>query len=449
MRRKIACLSAAVLLLAGCAAANRAPREALRALETETRLISGEKLLAVPAGFAPPAPYTVARTAPEVLFAAYAFPHDQGTPWSHWGTGLVHSNGRVYTAVGDHRCIGATTLIYEFDPRTNRLRAVADIFPAVEGFDPEKHYGFGKIHGRLSEGRDGNIYCAGGWGSSRNRDRYKGSHLFRFEPRTGVLTDLGRPLFGWDFPTTDFYREGMLFYAEATLPPSHRGGDPEKNYRDQFNEALGRVWRFAAYDIERGRVVYLGGKEESGYGRCFFVDGAGRAYFNNGENRLQMYCPEANEIRTLPVLMPGNNIRRTAGPCPAGYLYATLQDNHVLFRFDPAEPAVETILEIGSDTPGMTMSPDGRFVYIVPGGKGSAGAPLIQVDTATGAQKVIAFLRAAVQEQTGFYLGGTYNVMISRDGTTVYVGFNGTQDRERNFGDQAFVAVRVPESERR
>lgn len=453
-RVTLAALGALSCLVAGCARPGAPPPGVRPAAVSRAVVVGGTDFLSVPDGFRPPAPFTVAARPPVVRFVEYPFPHQEGRPWSHWGQGLVHSGGRVYTAVGDHRCLGATTIIYEYDPAAGILRAVADIFAAVTGVDHEHDYGFGKVHGRLSEGADGNIYLAGGQGTRRNRHLYRGSHLFRFEPATGRLVDLGLPLFGWHTPSTHFYREGMLFYAEMMIPPTHRGGNPERGYRDLFAETFSHTWRFMAYDLALGRVVFHGGKEESPYARDFFVDAGGNAWFNNGEGRLQRYCPRTGSIETADLRLPGNNIRRTAGPCPAGLLYATVRTagGHVLFRFDPASPAVETIIEIGADTPGMALAPDGRFAYYVPGGKDTArwGVPLIQVDLAAGTQKVIAFLHEPVWARAGFNLGGTYSVMVSDDGAEVYIGFNGKKGSlERRFDDQALVAVGVPAEERR
>lgn len=450
---RIICLVAAGLLLAGGCAV-RAPGGRLsgdRAAPAAVAVVTDGDFLTVPEGFQPPEPMAVARRAPEVLFAAYPLPHDRGRPWSHWGTGLVHSSGRVYTAVGDHLSVGANTFLYEYDPPTARLRLVADLFSAVAGFDPEENYGFGKVHGRLSEGRDGNIYLAGGTGSRSRRELFKGSHLFRYDPRRRTLADLGRPLFAWNAPSTHLNARDMLFYAEVHLLDRHYGGVPP-DYREPFSDSFHQVWRFLVYDLEKQRVIYHGGKENAGHGRAFFIDGRGNAYFNNGDQRLQKYCVATNTVGELGLEMPGTRIRRTAGPDAAGRLYATMVDSRVLWRFDPEAETATVLMDIGADCPGLAMDHAGGYLYLVPGGKDAArwGTPLIQFDLETGARKVIAFLGEPVWRQHGFHLGGTYNVMCSPDGATVYIGFNGLAgSRERNFGDQAFVAVRIPTAERR
>ena len=93
------------------------------------------------------------------------------------------------------------------------------------------------------------------------------------------------------------------------------------------------------------------------------------------------------------------------------------------------------------------------------GGHGSAvkiGTPVIQYDIAKKTRKVIAFLRALIEEKLGFVPGGTYGIKISTDGSTLYVNLNGhARDDIRpakmpasGFGLTAFAAIHIPASER-
>ncbi len=418
-----------------------------------------ERFLHVPEDLSLPGEFSPAETVPVIDFVRYPLYDLSEGPglmsdglWSHWGKGVVHSNGKVYTAVGNHYSIGSTSYIYEYDPETRTLKEVADVFSAVEGFDPDIHYGFGKIHGRLSEGADGKIYFAGDAGTRKNLHLFKGSHIFSYDPETGKLKDVGRPLFGWNAPSTHMNSKDMLFYAEVHLPERHYGGSFSDSYHDDY--------RFMVYDIELGRVVYHGSKENSTYGRAFFVDGDGRAYFYNDNDRgpgvLQKYNPDDNSVRNIDLQLPGYRLRRTAGPDAEGFLYGITTDTQVLFRFDPVEEEIEVLHNIGTDTAGMAIDAEGGYIYYVPGTKDTAryGSPLVQLDIETRSQKIIAFLHKPVWKEHGFHLGGTYNVMCAPDGQTVYIAFNGDKSRESfgrqyRFGDQALVAVHIPPEERR
>ncbi len=439
------------------------------AAEAETRVaekVTDTDFLREHEDFDPPWEYTIAEEQPTVYYTRYPLPYEAPDGlWSSWGTGEVHSSGKVYTAVGDHKGIGGDSHLFQYDPETRELRHIGGIFETIEGFDSEKNYGLGKIHGRLSEGADGNIYFAGGQGTSRDREHYKGTHLFRLEPDTGRIIDLGRPMFGWSTPSTHFNQRDMLLYAEMMIPPVHLGGDPRDDFLDPLVEELGRQpWRLMVYDLEKERVIYFGGKEQSSASRDLFVDADGHAYVGGPEDgHLQKYDPASNYVRKLDVKMPGDIIRRTAGPDQDGMLYGISRDREdnrmYLFRFDPETVSIKVLFEVGRDCAAMGLDVENGFLYFLPGGKNSAGwgSPLIQVDLHDKSRKVIGFLHHPVWEKYDFHLAGSYNLMVSDDGISVYISFNGDEsEREfaerphgHGFGDQAFVEVGVPDSERK
>jgi len=49
-------------------------------------------------------------------FAGHPLPAYEGRPRSHWGEGLVASNGRYDTAVGDDLGVDGNVYLYEYDP---------------------------------------------------------------------------------------------------------------------------------------------------------------------------------------------------------------------------------------------------------------------------------------------------------------------------------------------
>lgn len=103
----------------------------------------------------------------------YPLPYPDGRPWSIWGKGLLASNGRFYSAVGDHHTMGdddphgrdGNAYLYEYDPATKLVRVVGDAQSAFGRHVPGQN-GYGKIHARLDEGPDGRLYTHTYWGSA-------------------------------------------------------------------------------------------------------------------------------------------------------------------------------------------------------------------------------------------------------------------------------------------
>ena len=244
----------------------------------------------------------------------------------------------------------------------------------------------------------------------------------------------------------------MLLYAEAHKRKGNSQGDPANNYVAEGYSSYSDPYqiKFLVYDIEKRKVVFHGGHEGLAYGRDFFVDAQGNAYWNSDNAALEKYSPETNAVSKLDVKMPGKSIRRTVGPDAGGVMYGVTHDTHALFSFDPKLEKIRTIATVWADSPGLDVTPDGKYVYCVPGGHGpSSGTPVIQIKVADGSQKVIAFLHSAIWEQARFHLGGTYCVQVSDDGATVYIGFNGQAGKQdKAWGGLAIVAVQIPPSER-
>lgn len=421
-------------------------------LQATAQTIVSERFLAKPATLETPVKFRVAKTAPRVDFVRIPLPDTPADPWSIWGYSLLHSNGRFYVPVGDHLGVDSNSYIYEYDPNSKRLRKVADLQSAVQDFKPGG-FGFGKIHGRLNEAADGKIYFPSYWGKWRTENaHFQGDRIFSYDPMTETVTDLGMPAFGWGYPSSHLDVQRGLLYAEAHLRKANSKGDPNDNYLAPGYSSFKDPYqiKFLAYDVQKRKVVFHGGHEGLAYGRDFFVDADGNAYWNNGGGSLQKYNPESNSLSTVNVQLPGEKIRRTVGPDDRGILYGVTHDTRKIFSFDPGAEKVRTVTTAWADSPGMDVMPNGKYLYFVPGGHGpSSGTPLIQVNLAEGSQKVVAFLHEAVWDKANFNLGGTYSVQVSDGGGTVYIGFNGKDgDRKKAWGHLAVVAVHIPSSER-
>lgn len=421
-------------------------------LTARTQTIKSPDFLKIPEGLKTQVPFAVAKEPPTVEFAQIPLPDTPANPWSIWGYGLLHSNGKFYIPLGDHLGVDANSYIYEYDPETKVVRQVADILSNVKGYKPGD-FGFGKIHGRLNEGADGKIYFPTYWGQWRvESQHFEGDRVFRYDPETEKLDDLGMPVYGWGYPSSHMDEKRMLIYAEAHRRKGNSQGDPNNAYVAQGYSSYKDPYeiQFLVYDVKNQKVLFHGGHTGLGYGRDFFVADDGAAYYNDGDGGLEKYDPDTNQVQKISAKMPGNQIRRTVGPDENGVMYGVTHDTKKLFSFDPETEKVRTITEVWADSPGMDVTPDGKYVYFIPGGHGpSSGNPLVQVDVATGKQKVIVFLHAPIWEKTNFNLGGTYCVQMSDDGAAAYIGYNGKDaDQKKAWGHLAVVVVHIPESER-
>jgi hypothetical protein len=397
-------------------------------MEATAISIQNSRFLVKPSGFNPVTPYTVATHVPVVDYLAYPkLPYN--AYWSQWGTGCVLANGKVYSACGDEVGINGNSFLYEYNPATKLMRCVADMQEAVADFKPTD-YGFGKVHGKIQQGIDGWLYFTSWWGLDPDNPAYVGDRAFRYNPVTEKIEDLGVTIPGFGSPSTQIYRDGMIMY----------GGFYENN--------IAHV-DFAAYDLTTRQVLFKGDHEGLAYDRELFVDAAGNAYFNNGGGTLRKYDPRTNSVSSFPALMPGDNLRRTTEPDSHGMMYGVTQDIHApLFRLDPATQTITPLATLWTEVIAMTQDPTERYIYYTSGimqDASAGGFPVVQVDLQNNcSQKVIAFLGGVMTQDLHYVPQASYNMTISDDGRTLYIGYLG---RLNNYMHDAFVAVHIPEGE--
>jgi len=435
---------------------------------------------------------SLASTSPKVRYARYPLPLYDAY-FTAWGPPTVHSNGKVYSALGDHRGRRGDCYIYEFDPDTECLRCVANLQQATPELT-RADFGFGKIHGRMSEGPDGCLYFSSWWGpETEDSDLFKGERVFRFDPETNLIEDMGIPAFGWGAPSTRLYGPDMLLYGETNERLGNSQGDPNKDFLTtgykSWDDNLHT--RFMVYDLRNRRLKFLGGHEGTSAGRDFFVDAGGNAYFNNGKGKLQRYDRIANTVSSFPLTMPDRLLRRAAGPDPNGVYYGVTKEKHIVFRFDPSKPSIETVAELPWEVSAFDLDPSGQSAYYVSlhsDMQKSSVVALIRLDLRSGRQTVIALLdkpikslvdqrlfkpkaTAATQSQSvsqtqqaktmpasqeaqstenrnneGYFMGGRYGLAISRDGRSVYMPINGVIElKDKWKACPLFVVVELPQ----
>lgn len=404
--------------------------------------LTGAELLKPPAGVTA----TVAKTPPTVKILMFAdLPSEaKQTLWSSWGDGLVASNGKYYTAIGDHRGTDATSRVYEVDPAGPSMKLVVDV--ARDTAQPAGAYGHGKIHAGIHE-FEGSLWFSTYWGKHRELDfsgAYQGSILLQVDLKDHKVTNHGAVAPKRGLPASTFDADRALIYWHAVA--------------EERDELL-------VYDVKARRVLFQGGGDFLQGKRAFLRDRKGRVWLSTKDGGLAVYDPQTNRLERTDVMLPehdggrrGAELRAAAPPAASGRIHGMTGAGR-LFVFDPETRAVKDLganFGDGDYTAVMALSPDERFVTFVPGAHGSSsrsGTPVVQVDTATGARKVLAFLYEPVREKLRYTLGGTYSLQTDASGGRLFITFNGAPlvegaRKPETFGAPCVAIVEIPRDER-
>lgn len=370
-----------------------------------------------------------------VKAAIYPHPDYEGNPWSQWGQGIVVEDGRFFSAIGDHIGPDGNSYIYEYDPTTEQLTMVGDVLSYVDDH-VDGTWGYGKIHSQMVFGPCGEIYFSTYWGTFRGIEfegNYRGDLLFRLDP-------YGRTMAALDVP--------VEFHGQASL-----GSDPTSGL--VYGEAVDPVIKndgidrgpFFAYDVVDGETVFTGPDEPHVGYRSVMVDANGVAYWSIGDAELQAFDPATGESTTHDALLPGDWLRAVTTPASDGSVYGVTRDPDTFFVMNP-DGSIEGLGDSLDYTASMALSPDGSTFYYMPGAHGNStewGSPLMSVDTSTGDQRAVIELSDLVESEMGFVMGGTYNVAVSPDGSTVYMGVNvGEAGSDEVFGEVVLLVIELP-----
>lgn len=370
-----------------------------------------------------------------VKAAMYPHPEYDAELWSQWGQGIVLEDGRFFSAIGDHGAIDGNSYVYEYDPATDTLTMVGDMLSYIDHVPGT--WGYGKIHSQMVPGPCGEIYFSTYWGSFRDIEfegNYTGDILFRLDPYGRTMQPLGVPVELYGQASLAAHAPGGLVYGEA-VDPVPMSDDIETG-------------PFFVYDVIEERVVYTGPDEPHVGFRSILVDATGKAYYSIGGGELATYDPVTGETATHPETLPGEYLRAVTAPDPDGSVYGVTDSPDAFFVMRP-DGSIEELGEALEYTASMALSPDGSVFYHMPGAHGDAaqwGSPLIAVDTTTGEQTVVVELNEVIQEEFGHTVGGTYNIAVSPDGGTVYVGVNGGEagTEDESFGEVFLIVLDLP-----
>ena len=365
-----------------------------------------------------------------VIVEAVVYPHPDydGRPWSQWGQGIVTDDGRFISAIGDHHGQNGNSFLYEYAPATGELTLFADV---QELTDHERgSWGYGKVHAQMVEGPCG-IYVATYWGSRRNLvldDHYRGDRLLVVDPDARTVSDLSLILDGYGVPSLAASPQDGLIYAEAV-----------------DGLVRGNTGPFLVLD-GAGQEVFRWTGSHSGF-RSMAVDDDGRAYYSTGSGGLARYDPSTNEAENLGAVLPGDILRAATATAPDGTIFAVTKNPPTFFSLAP-DGRVEELADAQGYTASMALAPDGDAFYYVPfahGGSAEFGTPLLSVETATGNETEVVLLNDAIERAFGLTLGGTYNIAVSDDGSTVFLGMNAGEIGARNaFGEVVLLIIQLP-----
>lgn len=364
----------------------------------------------------------------DITVEAVVYPHPdyEGKPWSQWGQGFATSDGRFFSAIGDHLGLDGNSYVYEFDLTTKTLTLIADV-GQVLGHEPGS-WGYGKVHGQMVEGPCG-IYLSSYWGKRKDivfDDHYRGDRLMVLDPEARTIADVGVIADGHGVASLASDPAEGLIYAEAVDPLAEE-----------------RSGSFVVLDASGGEIFRA--PKSIGF-RAMAVDAEGRAYFSTGGGTLAVYDPAVNSVDGELRGLPGDWLRAATAPAPDGTVYAVTREPDAMFAIEPGG-TVRSLGPVRGYVATLAMSPDGGQVYYIPHAHGQSwteGTPLIVVDTASGEEIELLSLNEAAERELGLTLGGTYNMVMAPDGRTLFIGMNANDAGEKStFGTVVLLIVHL------
>ena len=299
---------------------------------------------------------------------------------SMWSALYGAQSGKIYIGLCTH---AESAHFYEFDPVTEKMRHIVDL----SELHHERGAGIntnGKIHVRMGEDNDGNIYFA-----SLNEDTgpegidpdsYPGAFWYRYNPKLDKVEVLSRISKHWGLLGFVVDAERMRLYGLAEN---------------------GHLYMF---DIENRFTRDLGRVDDWDICRTIFMDDQGNIYGSYPVGKIWKYDPAEDRVKDLPgIRLPRDHAvfpKTMSKPMigmklnwrviewdPIGKVaYGILGENSGLFRFDPhngKSGSIEMITRLSApqyweshprlvpfSTLALTISND-RKIYYAPVGSAS------------------------------------------------------------------------------
>jgi hypothetical protein len=300
---------------------------------------------------------------------------------------------------------------------------------------------------------DGTLWATTHYGvypdSSWFANGFRGSWLLSYNINTHEAKNWGVPLVGTNLPEFNLDTRRGRLVGTGSFATMLCWDAIEKRVRYAGCPPKGWVW------WERAMLI------DEDTGKFWSSD------MSDGKFRFLSFDPEFNTFERPDLTPPENPYTHTVGQLRAftehramdGAFYCVSQ-NGALFRFRPEKPSVEplgTNWDKGRYTSTIALDPSGRRFYYMPGGlqgqNDSENSSIIQYDVKTGTKKVIAWLDDYYYDTYGYWVGGTYGMEISADGSFLVIAMNGafvTRDDEEGspYGNPSLFVVSIPKEER-
>ena len=369
-----------------------------------------------------------------IEWARYPVPYVDARQWAIWGKGLIAANGRHYSAVGDGDSAGddtprdGNTILYEYDPTTQRLRAVGDVLTASGNHVPGEN-GYAKIQGTISEGPCGLFYMHSYWGSPRfvtYTGNYQGDLLLRYNPWTKAFESLGVKIPRMGVPSIALHRPGGLLYGTASTPT-----DPRETI-------------FWSYAIASDSVLFQSPRRQAS-DKNVAIDRDGRAYYSGAGPELMRYDPATNSENVIAAFAGGGSLRASTRVASDGSLLMVTVEPNEVYRFDPESAALTLLSILPRQASDIELDPTERVAFFVPVGlDGRPAFELYELNRATGSIRMLVDLGSALAAAGASAPRGSYSVNVTVDGHTLYLAANSGEPD--GFGVPVFIAVDLPDS---
>lgn len=299
-------------------------------------------------------------------YSLLAKPFDSGFPWAHdsYNAISVASNGRIYYVLSSDQ-LEAAGQMFEFDPKTNQIRHLADL-NTICGEGQELHIPQGKSHVSFYE-FEHKLYFAthiGYYQLINGMDRlpiqapdhynlYPGGHVISYDTQTGEFNDIAKlphgegcvsmvmdiqrgHIFGITWPT------GKLFYLDVLSKklqvfPAVSGNGEAGTPSDDFRSLC--------------RSLFV----QPSTGICYFSTAEGDIYQINPHsaniNQLKKAHLRIDYFGQYNPTIPGSmayNWRQIIWYEPEQVAYGVHGNSGYLFRFDPKNEQIAILDRITS-----------------------------------------------------------------------------------------------------
>ena len=359
----------------------------------------------------------------EIYAAVYPVPGPTDGLWSQWGQAAVLPDGRHFSAVGDHVGAGGNSFFYVYDPGLRTLSRFMDVLSLAD-HDPAAG-GYGKVHAQMRVDQCGTLWATTYWGSRRQveyGDGYEGDLLLEFDPNREVVVNHGPVAGRRGIPSLMISSDGRTLVGEANSPE-----------REGLLVVFDTVNRTIVDEIEDERHMGF---------RSLATMADGSILYSVGNGALAEYAPGEGTTEQTIEGMPGESLRAVTPPGPDGTIYAMSNREPGFFSI-AADGTIEAIGDPQGYTTSLALSPDGRFVYWLPGAHGSSyssGATVLSYDTQTGQTAEVVSVASVVEEALGLRVGGTYSIVYADD--RLYLGLNASElSDDSGFGNVVFLVV--------